>query len=93
MARPRKTVDEAKVVELASNGYIMEEIGALVGVSVDTLERRFAEAIKKGHLLRNGSLRRQQFALAMKGNVTMCIWLGKQLLKQSDGNHDAWRQL
>lgn len=30
------------------------------------------------------SLRRQQIALAEKGNATMLIWLGKQLLGQSD---------
>jgi hypothetical protein len=30
------------------------------------------------------SLRRQQIETAKKGNVSMLIWLGKQLLDQSD---------
>jgi hypothetical protein len=30
------------------------------------------------------SLRRQQVKLAMADSVPMCIWLGKQLLGQSD---------
>jgi hypothetical protein len=30
------------------------------------------------------SLKRKQFDMAMKGNVTMLIWLGKQTLGQRD---------
>ena len=33
---------------------------------------------------RSPGLRRQQIEAAKKGNATMLIWLGKQLLEQSD---------
>lgn len=30
------------------------------------------------------SLRRKQFEMAMKGNISMLIWLGKNILRQTD---------
>jgi DNA invertase Pin-like site-specific DNA recombinase len=82
--RPRKIVDEGRIVELASKGHTLEEIGAFCGISVDTLERSFAEPIKRGRALRNGSLRAKQFEVAMSGNTSMLIWLGKVMLGQSE---------
>ena len=70
----------------------LEECASYFECSVDTIERAverehgmgFAEYRdqKKGKGLI--SLRRKQFALALGGNVTMLIWLGKQLLNQAD---------
>jgi hypothetical protein len=57
--------------------------------SKDTLERRFAAVIKKGRAQRNSSLRRKQFEVAMKGDRTMLIWLGKQYLEQRDKHEVA----
>jgi hypothetical protein len=82
MGRPRKTVDEKLIVEHAAMGYTMQELAELTGVSEDTLSRRYAEAIKRGRSLRNASLRRRQYEIAMEGNSTMLIWLGKQYLGQ-----------
>ena len=62
----------------------MVEIAAVCGVSVDTLERRFADTIKKGRETGNMSLRRKQVEVAMQGSVAMLIWLGKQRLEQKD---------
>ena len=84
MARPRIILDEPKIVELAAKGYIMQEIATFMGVSDDTLTRNYADAIKRGHRLRDGGLRAKQVEEAMKGNPTMLIWLGKNLLNQSD---------
>lgn len=84
MARPRKTVDEKAVLELASKGRTLPEIAAYCGVSDDTISRRFAEFVKRGRTLMRGSLRAKQFQLAMSGNPTMLIWLGKQELDQTD---------
>ena len=44
----------------------------------------FADIYKRLSAPGNVSLRRKQFELAMNGNVTMNIWLGKQKLGQSD---------
>jgi len=78
MARPRKTLDESRIIELASKGHINTEIALFLGVSHDTLERNFAESLEKGRALRNGRLQAKQYETAMRGDVRMLIWLGKQ---------------
>lgn len=62
----------------------MEEIGSILGCSVNTLERRFGDVIEKGRSNLRMSLRREQVRLALGGDRTMLIWLGKQLLGQRD---------
>jgi hypothetical protein len=84
MARPRKTLDESRIVELASKGHTNTEIAVFLGVSHDTLERNFAEPLEKGRALRNGRLQTKQFETAMRGDVRMLIWLGKQWLGQRE---------
>lgn len=86
MARPRKEprVTEDVMRDLAGIGCTMIEIALISGLSVDTLERRFAEVIEKGRADRRASLRRKQTELALAGDRTMLIWLGKQDLGQTD---------
>ena len=52
------------------------------------VQRGFCEVFKKHSAGGKSSLRRQQFALAMKGNAAMLIWLGKQYLGQADKPND-----
>jgi transcriptional regulator with XRE-family HTH domain len=82
--RPRKQVDEQQIESLARIGCTVAEIAAALGVSKDTLERNYAAPIEKGREHAKISLRRMQFKSAEAGNVTMQIWLGKQLLGQKD---------
>ena len=82
--RPRLDIDPTEVEKLAMIHCTMEEIAAVVNCSVDTLERRFAEVIKRGRENGKASLRRMQYLSAQKGNVAMMIWLGKQLLGQRE---------
>lgn len=85
MARPRKQIDADLVRSLAEIQCTHEEIAHVVGCSVDTLTRRgFADLINKAREDGKSSLRRQQYKLALDGNPTMLIWLGKQYLGQSD---------
>ena len=84
MARPKKQIDPDVVSKLASIHCTMEEIAHVVGCSVDTLERRFADIIKQAKSKGKTSLRRYQWLAAEKGNTAMLIWLGKQLLGQTD---------
>ncbi len=84
MARPKKQVDEKVVVEAAGLMCTDEEIATLVGMCVDTLVNRFSELLEKGRAKAKESLRRTQWKLANEGNPTMCIWLGKQYLGQTD---------
>ena len=58
----------------------------MMGVSIATLERdlTFRERHKVGKAQSNISLRRKQYQIAMKGNITMLVWLGKQNLGQTE---------
>lgn len=84
--RPRKAlkIPRRKITELSAIGCTVEEIAGICEVSKDTLERNFAAFIDKGRADGKVRLRRLQQRSANKGNVTMQIWLGKQLLGQSD---------
>jgi len=44
----------------------------------------FAKAYERGAANGRATLRRKQYELALKGNATMQIWLGKQNLGQTD---------
>jgi hypothetical protein len=54
------------------------------GLQYRHLNRRFAAEIAKGRAEGRTSLRRKQWELAMGGNATMLIFLGKNMLGQTD---------
>lgn len=77
------------IKKLAVYGCTDEEIASFLDTSVDTLtnstnRESFAEAKKRGFNKGKASLRRKQFEVAMKGNCSMLIWLGKQYLEQKE---------
>ncbi len=78
--RPPLKLDKEQIYELAKIQCTMKEIAAVMKCSVDTLERRFAEIIKEAQQAGRSSLRRWMWQAAAKGNVTMMIWLSKQIL-------------
>lgn len=82
--RPKKGIDQKQVESLAAIQCTFEEIALVVGCSKKTLQRRFAKVIEAARKTGRASLRRVQWDAAMNGNITMQIWLGKQILKQSD---------
>lgn len=86
--RPLKHVDENLLKALAQIHCTMKEMSSVVGVSVDTLESRFAELIRVAQEGGKSSLRREQWKAAQKGNIHMLIWLGKQWLGQRDRQPD-----
>ena len=84
MARPKKEIDEELLYKLAQIHCTMREMSDIIGVSQDTLKRRYADIIDKGKSEGKMRLRRKQIEVAMSGNHTMLIWLGKQMLGQSE---------
>ncbi len=82
--RPQVEIDPLMVEKLAMLQCSTKEIASRCGCSVDTIDRRFADIIQKGKDLGRANLRQKQYELAMSGNVTMLIWLGKQYLDQKD---------
>jgi len=77
-------VDEKLVRDLARIHCTNKEIADIVGVSEDTLTQRFSQLIEKGKSEGRSSIRRMQYKKACEGSVPMLIWLGKQLLQQTD---------
>lgn len=77
------------IEKLASFMCTDEEMASLLGTSVDVLtnnknKEAFSECKKRGIESGKASLRRKQYEVAMKGNTTMLIWLGKQYLGQAE---------
>lgn len=87
-----KNIDINVLSELCKIQCTAEECAAVMGMSADTLNARLKELGFKGfrdYMAVHGaegkaSLRRQQWALAHEGNPTMLIWLGKNVLGQTD---------
>lgn len=71
-------------------GATYDDMATVLGVSTRTIERRMADdgefrrAYKTGEADVNSGLRRKQIEMALKGDRTMLIWLGKQRLGQKD---------
>ena len=86
MARPKKEIDLELLYKLANIHCTIKEMVDILGVSEDTLRRRkdLAGIIAKGKSDGKMRLRRKQVEVAMSGNHTMLIWLGKNMLGQSD---------
>lgn len=84
MGRPQKEIDEEQVRALAMIQCTLEEMAFVLGCSVDTIERRFADIVEVGKGQGRMSLRRMQWASAKNGSVTMQIFLGKNLLGQRE---------
>lgn len=84
MARPLKVIDENLLKKLCQIMCTTEEMAHILGVSPDTLERRFAGAIKEWKSQGKMTLRRWQWQACEKGNPALLIWMGKQHLGQVD---------
>ena len=88
--REPKELDYKAIRSLAEIACTDREIAAVVGLSPEWLckrkdkDKQLKEAIETGRELGKKSLRRWQWDKAKEGNVTMLIWLGKQMLEQRD---------
>jgi len=92
MARPKKPIDREAFEKLCALACTLCEIAGFFDCSEDHIEnwckreykKRFSEIsrLKRGN--GNISLRRKQREVAMSGSVPMLIFLGKNLLGQSD---------
>lgn len=80
----KKVVPPDEVYKLASLGCSMEEMSDYFMVNRETLKYNFLPYIEKGRAQMKCRLRQKQIQVAMSGNAAMLIWLGKNLLGQSD---------
>ena len=80
----KKVVFDDDVYKLAAMGCTNREIAVWFDVDEDTLKRNFTPILAKGREDMKQRLRMAQIKLALQGNATMLIWLGKNILGQSD---------
>lgn len=85
----KKIIDPNEVYKLASLGMKNSEIAEWFGIDDSTLAYNFKQQLTKGKLNLNRSLRQAQIQLALSGNATMLIWLGRNILGQSDSPFDS----
>lgn len=86
---PRKIVDVDILKKLCEVQCTTKEMAYILGVSVDTLNRNYKEDMQLGKVMGKVALRRAQYRNAIeKNNVTMQIWLGKNILSQTDSPLD-----
>lgn len=90
--RPKKIIDQEQFEKLCGLQCTLDEFCCYFDCDDKTLEKwckttykmNFSEIFKikkgKGKI----SLRRKQFEVALSGNPTMLIWLGRNMLGQTD---------
>ena len=80
----RRVVMPEDVYKLAAIGCTDSDIARWFDIAESTLKYNFSEILQKGREDLKQSLRMAQLKLALNGNAVMLIWLGKNLLGQSD---------
>jgi len=90
--RPRKKIDYGILENLCQIQATGDECAAVLGMNYDTLSRNlkvdghggFPDYYKKHSAVGRASLRRKQMQVAMSGDKTLLVWLGKNYLEQKD---------
>ena len=88
--RPATDIDLDELRKLMALSCTQIEIASFFDCDRKTLQRRikddpeFAEIIEHGRADGMLSVRRKQFEIMESGNASMAIWLGKNLLSQTD---------
>jgi len=85
LARPKKyNIQGIEVEKLASYGCTNTEIADYFGCDESTIRKGYSEYLTKGRANVKIRLRKLQWQSAENGNVTMQIFLGKNILGQQD---------
>ena len=80
--RGKKEIPTEKQIEkLASYGLTNKEIAEALGYDDSTLKRKFENFLTKGRADLKQKLKTKQIEVAMSGNVSMLIWLGKAVFR------------
>lgn len=89
VGKDKKIIDPKEVEKLASIGMKNSEIAEYLDIDDSTLGYNFKQELIKGRHNLKVSLRKAQISLALSGNATMLVWLGKNILGQSDSPFDS----
>ena len=85
MARPTKyNIKGEEVQKLSKFGMTNVEIADFFGCDESLIRKSYSEYLTKGRAKGKMRLRQLQWQAAEKGNTSMLIFLGKQMLGQTD---------
>jgi hypothetical protein len=87
--RNKRVVTPDDVYKLSAIGSSDREIARWFDMDENTLRYNFSDIIAKGREDLSQSLRMAQLKLALSGNATMLIWLGKNILGQQENPVDS----
>jgi hypothetical protein len=89
VGRNQIIVPPEEVADLAQIGCTDRDIAEWFGITESTLRYNFSDFLAKGRGSLKQTLRRAQLQTALTGNATLLIWLGKNILGQSDNPQSA----
>ncbi len=89
VGRDKTVIPPEEVYKLANIGCKDTEIADWFGIDGNTLRYNFSVELTKGRIALNMSLRRAQIQTALSGNPTMLIWLGRNMLGQTENPIDV----
>jgi hypothetical protein len=84
IGRSKTVIPEEQVYELAKLHCTNKEMADFFDVPLSTFTDNFRDIITKGKLETKQRLRAAQLKLALNGDRTLLIWLGKNILGQSE---------
>lgn len=84
VGRSGVVVPPDEIEHFASLGCTDREIAEYFKLSESTLRYNFSDYLLKGRCHLRTTLRQAQIRVAIEGNPTMLIWLGKNILQQND---------
>ena len=84
IGRNKTVIPEEQVMELARLHCTSKEMAEFFDVPYTTFTDNFRDIITKGRLETKQRLRAAQLKLALNGDRTLLIWLGKNILGQSE---------
>lgn len=85
----QKVVPPDDVYRLATMGCPDREIAEWFDISESTLRYNFSSYLTKGRAQLKQRLRQAQLRVAFDGNPTMLIWMGRQILGQSENPYSS----
>lgn len=84
VGQPPKELDEVAILAMAHAQSTCAEISAYFGCAPSLIETKYNWLLQRGYEEGKRSLRAKMLEVALKGNVTMLIWLSKQYLGMRD---------
>ena len=84
IGRDKVVIPEEEVAQLSQYHCTNKEMADFYGVPLQTFMDNFRDIIDKNKIITKQRLRKAQLDLALNGDKTMLIWLGKNILGQQE---------